>query len=224
MEARGRGYCPRAAPFAGVGAPETPGCPSLPGDLRNEPKQTVTPSKLDFSPASSSWCAQPGPLSTQPSQAQPEAESSGPVLLTPGIAQTSRSLSRKPGSPCASSRGDQPHEDFLAPSVDVPTVGARERFLTPGGSGQGGTQPDAEPSSPIHTIVQILGLCLLAPRVPPIQSKGETGEETGMDPRGGGAWPTPTRSLALKHMDAQHPVTGRRQGKPWVTLTPLGQN
>lgn len=32
-----------------------------------------------------------------------------------------------------------------------------------------------------------------------------------MDPQGGGAWPTPTRSQALGHMDAPHPAPGRRE-------------
>lgn len=180
VEARGRGYCPRAAPFAG--APGTPGCPSLPGDPRNEPKQTEAPPP--------SWTSALPPRGVHNrdhcphSPARPSQRQRAQALSC-----SPRALPRRRGV-CPGNPGPRVHQAVeislllggllrgaprrcSSSKCGCPRCGCRGEIPTAGGSGQGGTQPDAEASSPSHTTVQILGLlCLLAPRAPPIQSKG----------------------------------------------------
>lgn len=102
-----------------------------------------------------------------------------------------------------------------------------------GGSGQGGAGQMQSPLLP-STQLQILGLLgLLAPGVPPIRRRGQTGKETGhglpgtgslasptLEPGSWGTWMRHTQPLATRRSQ----MSTWRQGKPWIHLTPLGQN
>lgn len=121
-----------------------------------------------------------------------------------------------------------PHEDVPAPSM-----GAGERSPQLGAVGR---ERPGQMQSPLlpSTQLQILGLLsLLAPKIALIQRRGQTGKETGHGLPGTGSLANPNSEPGSRGTWMRHtqPLATRRsqmstwgQGKPWIHLTPLGQN